>query len=314
MAVITEFFNIFITSHLYTLIQALILFVSGYLIAKAISSAVAKVAEKKTTKHGLFLLKRTTFYTLLGLFTLSALKHIGVDLTILLGAAGIFTVAIGFASQTSASNLISGLFLMIERPFSIGDSIKVDDILGEVISIDLLSVKLRTFDNLFVRIPNESMIKSAVTTMTKFPIRRADLKFGIAYKEDIETVRAVLLKIAEQNVICLEEPAPLFILTGFGTSSVDIQFSVWSKRENFLMLKNQMYQNIKKTFDEQGIEIPFPHVSLYAGSRSKPFDVVNMPAQPPVPADNTSTPASVATAKSSQLSQNSEVDSPPSTL
>ena len=274
MEVINEFFNMFKASNLYTLIQALILFAVGYFIAKAISSAIERVAESKMTTHGRFLLKRTVFYTLLVLFALSALKHIGIDLTILLGAAGIFTVAIGFASQTSASNLISGLFLMIERPFSIGDVIKVNDIVGEVISIDLLSVKLRTFDNLFVRIPNESMIKSAVTTLTKFPIRRADLKLGIAYKEDIEKVRDILLKIAEKNVICLEEPAPLFILTGFGTSSVDIQFSVWSKRENFLTLKNEMYQNIKKTFDEQGIEIPFPHLSLYAGSQSKPFDVL----------------------------------------
>lgn len=274
MEVINEFFNMFKASNLYTLIQALILFAVGYFIAKAISSAIERVAESKMTTHGRFLLKRTVFYTLLVLFALSALKHIGIDLTILLGAAGIFTVAIGFASQTSASNLISGLFLMIERSFSIGDVIKVNDIVGEVISIDLLSVKLRTFDNLFVRIPNESMIKSAVTTMTKFPIRRADLKLGIAYKEDIEKVRDILLKIAEKNVICLEEPAPLFILTGFGTSSVDIQFSVWSKRENFLTLKNEMYQNIKKTFDEQGIEIPFPHLSLYAGSQSKPFDVL----------------------------------------
>ncbi|MBA6383149.1 mechanosensitive ion channel family protein [Colwellia sp. BRX10-6] len=273
MEVINEFFNMLKASHFYTLTQALILFVVGYFIAKALSSAMERIVSKKMTTHGVFLLKRTVFYTLLGLFVLSALKHIGIDLTILLGAAGIFTVAIGFASQTSASNLISGIFLMIERPFSIGDVIKVNDILGEVISIDLLSVKLRTFDNLFVRIPNESMIKSAVTTMTKYPIRRADLKLGIAYKEDIEKVRDLLLKIAEKNVICLEEPAPLFILTGFGSSSVDIQFSVWSRRENFLALKNEMYQNIKKTFDEQGIEIPFPHISLYAGSASKPFKV-----------------------------------------
>jgi len=277
MEVISEFFNMFESSHWYALIQALILFVVGYFVAKALSSAAEKLAAKKMTTHGLFLLKRTIFYTVLILFLLSALKHIGIDLTILLGAAGIFTVAVGFASQTSASNLISGLFLMIERPFSIGDVIKVDGYTGEVISIDLLSVKLRTFDNLFVRIPNESMIKSAVTTLTKFPIRRADLKLGIAYKEDIERVRRVLLNIAEKNVICLEEPAPLFILTGFGESSVDIQFSVWSKRENYLTLKNEMYQNIKKTFDEQGIEIPFPHVSLYAGMQSKPFDIVLAP-------------------------------------
>lgn len=273
MEIMNEFLNMLKTSQAYTFLQALLLFIVGYFIAKTISTMVGKIATNKMTIHGLFLLKRTIFYTLLILFALSALKHIGIDLSILLGAAGIFTVAIGFASQTSASNLISGLFLMIERPFSIGDVIKVNDNSGEVISIDLLSVKLRTFDNLFVRIPNESMIKSAVTTLTKFPIRRADLKIGIAYKEDIENVRNVLLKIAEKNVICLEEPAPLFILTGFGDSSVDIQFSIWSKRENFLALKNEMYQSIKKTFDEQGIEIPFPHVSLYSGSQSAPFNL-----------------------------------------
>jgi small-conductance mechanosensitive channel len=162
---------------------------------------------------------------------------------------------------------------MVERLFSIGDVIKVNEILGDVISINLLSVKLRTFDNFFVRIPNKSMIKSAVITMTKHPIRRADLTLGIAYKEDIENVRDILLKIVEKNVICLEEPAPLFILTGFGPSSVDIQFSVWSKREKFLTLKNEMYQNIKKAFDDQGIETPSPHISLCSGSQSKPFDV-----------------------------------------
>jgi len=283
MEITLEFFNMLRTSYLYVLIQALILLLIGYVVARGVSITVIKLVNEKMTKHGLFLLRRTIFYTLLILFALSALKHIGIDLSILLGAAGILTVAIGFASQTSASNLISGIFLMVERPFSISDVIKVNDIVGEVISIDLLSVKLRTFDNLFVRLPNESMIKSAVTTMTKYPIRRADLKIGIAYKEDIEKVRDVLLAIAEKNVICLEEPAPLFILTGFGSSSVDIQFSIWSKRENFLSLKNKMYQDIKKTFDEMGIEIPFPHISLYSGSQSKPFDIELTKTEKPLP-------------------------------
>jgi small-conductance mechanosensitive channel len=258
-------------SHLYALIQALLLVVVGFIIARLISTAIVNVVKHKMTAHGQLFLKRTIFYGILILVTISALDNIGIDLSILLGAAGVFTVALGFASQTSASNLISGLFLMIERPFSITDVIRVNDITGEVISIDLLSVKLRTFDNLFVRIPNESMIKSAVTTLTKYPIRRADLKIGIAYKEDIEKVRKILLEIAAKNLICLEEPAPVFILTGFGSSSVDIQFSVWARRENFLTLKNAMYMDIKKTFDEQGIEIPYPHMSLYTGTATTPF-------------------------------------------
>ncbi|AZQ84525.1 mechanosensitive ion channel family protein [Colwellia sp. Arc7-635] len=266
-----EFVELLKASHLYALIQAVLLFIVGFIVARLVSGAIVNLVKHKMTVHGQLLLKRSIFYGILVLVSISALDNIGIDLSILLGAAGVFTVALGFASQTSASNLISGLFLMIERPFSITDVIKVNDITGEVISIDLLSVKLRTFDNLFVRIPNESMIKSAVTTLTKYPIRRADLKIGIAYKEDIETVRTILLDIATKNLICLVEPAPVFILTGFGSSSVDIQFSVWARRENFLTLKNTMYMEIKKTFDQQGIEIPFPHVSLYAGTATSPF-------------------------------------------
>jgi small-conductance mechanosensitive channel len=272
---IIAFIELLKASHLFALCQAILLFIIGFIIARLISSAIVKLAAHKLTIHGQLFLKRSIFYGILALVTVSALDNIGIDLSILLGAAGIFTVALGFASQTSASNLISGLFLMIERPFSITDVIRVNDVTGEVISIDLLSVKLRTFDNLFVRIPNESMIKSAVTTLTKYPIRRADLQIGIAYKEDIEKVRNILLDIAAKNLICLEEPAPIFILTGFGSSSIDIQFSVWARRENFLNLKNSMYIEIKNAFDQQGIEIPFPHLSLYAGSATTPFPVVN---------------------------------------
>lgn len=253
--------------------QALLLLAFGYFAGRVTSAMLAKLFHRSMTAHGLQFLKRSAFYVIFGLLALSALKQLGFDMSVVLGAAGILTVALGFASQTSASNLISGLFLMIERPFSITDVIRVGETTGEVISIDLLSVKLRTYDNLFVRIPNETMIKTQVTTLTKFPIRRVDLKIGIAYKEDIERVKNVLMNLSSKNPLCLEEPAPLFILLGFGNSSVDIQLSVWAQRENFLTLKNSMYQSIKKAFDEEGIEIPFPHLSLYTGSATQPMPI-----------------------------------------
>lgn len=258
-------------TRLFSITRALILMLVGYIAARAASLAFTKFFAKKISSHNLVIFKRVTFYGVLILFGISALRQLGFDLSVLLGAAGILTVAIGFASQTSASNLISGVFLMIERPFSISDVIRVSGVTGEVISIDLLSVKIRTFDNLFVRIPNETMIKTEVTTLTKFPIRRADLLIGVAYKEDIGRVKDLLLDVAKKNPLCLEEPAPLFIFSGFGASSIDIQFSVWAVRENFLELKNTMYQSIKQRFDEEGVEIPFPHVSVYAGSATDPF-------------------------------------------
>ena len=262
--------------------RAIIEVIIGLTTAKLVSSGIARIVDKKTDLDRTMLLKRGTYHLILILFLITALHQVGFNLSVLLAAAGIFSVAIGFASQTSASNLISGLFLVAERPFTVGDVIRVGTTTGEVLSIDTLSVKLRTFDNLFMRIPNESLIKSEVTTLTRFPIRRADLLVGVAYKEDLSKVRSILEEVADKNPLSLEEPKPRYIFQGFGESSLDIQFSVWAKRENFLDLKNSIYSEIKTAFDEQGIEIPFPHRTIYTGSVTEPFPIKTMGDQPSV--------------------------------
>ena len=255
------------------ILRAAIILIVGYIIAKFIARWAAGLAKKRLTSQGTMLTQRGTFYSLLVVFLISALNELGFDLKVLLGAAGVFSVAIGFASKTSVSNLISGLFLIGERPFSMGDIIKVGNTTGEVISIDLLSAKLRTMDNLYVRIPNETLVSSEVTTLTRFPIRRLDLQVGVAYKENISRVREVLFAVASQNPLCLEEPKPVFIFQGFGESSLDIQFSVWAKRENFLDLRNSIHEEIKNAFDNNDIEIPFPHRTLYTGAITDPFPI-----------------------------------------
>jgi len=244
-------------------VRAALLVTVGFVLAKLISVGLVKVIVRHSSAHQLMLVRRGSYYLILILFFISALRELGFDLSVLLGAAGILTVAIGFASQTSASNLISGLFLVAERPFSVGDVIRVGATTGEVLSIDLMSVKLRTFDNLFVRIPNESLIKTEMTTLTRFPIRRMDILVGVSYSEDLKKVRTVLEAVADKNPLCLEEPKPLYIFQGFGDSSLNLQFSVWAKRENFLELKNSMYQDIKEAFDLHGIEIPFPQRTVH---------------------------------------------------
>jgi small-conductance mechanosensitive channel len=254
-------------------VQAVVLMGTGIVVAKIASTATRRFAAKRLNALHAQLTRRVIFYTILVMFAVMALRQLGFDLSVLLGAAGIFSVAIGFASQTAASNLISGLFLIGEKPFSVKDVVKIGDTTGEVLSIDLLSIKLRTFDNLFVRIPNESVMKAEVTTLSRFPIRRLDLKIGVAYKEDIARVRDELMRIANHNPLCLDEPEPLFIFLGFGASSLDIQFSVWAARENFLQLMNSIQEEIKTAFDAAGIEIPFPHLSLYTGSVTEPFPV-----------------------------------------
>ena len=219
------------------------------------------------------IIKKVLGVLVLAVTAIWVLRELGLDISVLLGAAGILTVAIGFASQTSASNLISGVFLMAERPFQVGDIISIGQNTGEVLEIGFMSVRLRTFDNLLVRIPNENMLKSAVTNLTCFPIRRVDMKIGVAYKEDLQRVREILFRVAEEEPLCLDEPGPLALFLGFGDSALELQFSVWAAQKNFFALRNNMWLEIKAAFDRAGVEIPFPHLSLYPGSQADPLAV-----------------------------------------
>ena len=249
------------------------LLVLGAVLASLAARSVSKVMAKRSSRHHTVMVRRLVFYVIFVLFGVAALREAGFSLDVVLGAAGILTVAIGFASQTSASNMISGLFLLVEKPFEIGDSIEVETIAGEVVGIDMLSVKLRTRDNLYVRIPNETLIKTPVVNRSRFPIRRIDLNVGIAYAEDAGKVEALLMELAEKNPACLEEPKAFVLVTAFGPSSVELQFSFWVPKDKVLEGKSVMLVAIKKALDRAGVEIPFPHTSIYAGSHSEPFRV-----------------------------------------
>lgn len=256
-----------------TLLRALSLFVVGLILARLVAGAVSRLLQSRLDATRTALFRRLSYYGVLGLFVAMALQQLGFNLGVLLGAAGIFTVALGFAAQTSVSNIISGLFLIGEGAIAVGDSIQVGTNAGEVLAIDLLSVKLRTFDNRMVRIPNETMIKTEVTNLTRFPIRRMDVVVSVAYKEDLQRVRQILADITETLPFCLQEPKPLIVFQAFGASSLDLQFLVWTRRENFFENRGKLQEAVKQAFDAQGIEIPFPHVSLYTGSVTEPFPV-----------------------------------------
>ena len=265
--------QIFNNQHMLTGLRVLVVVGLGLVLLRVLNRGLARGLKNIPNPHQAMLIRTGSLYLLTTIIAIWVLQELGFNLSLLLGTAGILTVALGFASQTSMSNVISGFFLIGEKPFAVGDSIKVGTTTGIVMSIDALSVKLRTFDNTYVRIPNELIIKSEVTTLTKFPIRRIDLRISVAYKEDINRVRQVLFDVADKNPLSLEEPGPLFIFRGFGDSALEIQFSVWGRREEYLNLMNSIQLEIKATFDEAGIEIPFPHRTLYTGSITEPFPV-----------------------------------------
>ena len=255
------------------LVRVLTWIVVGLSILYLATHALGQILRKTQSAHLTILVRKLVFYLGLLIIFISVMMELGFDLTGLLATAGIATVAIGFAAQTSLSNLISGLFLIGEKPFRIGDRVRVENILGVVESIDLLSIKIRTLDNLFVRIPNESMIKNPVTTVTRYPIRRMDLDLSVAYKEDVGRVLQILAELASNNPYALDEPAPLILFNNFGESALEFRFGLWFEKTNFLLLRNSIMKEIKERFDKEGIEIPFPHVTLYTGKATDPFPV-----------------------------------------
>jgi small-conductance mechanosensitive channel len=266
---------------LFSGIRVLVMLFLGVPLAYLVSKWVRKWISSQLNPQVGLITGKLVFYFALAALLVSTMAELGFSLTPLLGAAGVLGIALGFASQTSVSNVIAGLFLIAEGPFAINDLIQVGDVVGRVLSVDMMSVKLRTLENKFVRIPNETLVKSTLTNISRFPIRRLDVRVGVAYKEQPERVRSVLLDIAHQNPLALMEPEPLVVFEGFGDSSVNFLFAVWTTQENWLVLKSSIQEELKARFDKEGIEIPFPHRTLYVGSETGSFPVRLVQDEPP---------------------------------
>ncbi|MDP2791872.1 MAG: mechanosensitive ion channel family protein [Rectinemataceae bacterium] len=231
-------------------------------ISRILQTITARALRKTMPEPRALMIKKGIRYLGYVIVVTTVLKAFGVDLSALLGAAGIAGIAIGFAAQTSISNLISGLFLISEKPFQIGDSIQVGDITGIVMSVDLLSVKLQTFDNRFVRIPNETIIKTNVINISRFPIRRLDVWVSVAYSSDLDKVKDLLKDIAAKNIHVLDNPAPLIFIDKFDASGINIRFGLWFEASKLLDLKNSIIADVHKRFAAEGIEIPLPKMDV----------------------------------------------------
>jgi len=255
------------------IIRIAIVLAIGIFIIYGLAYLVRSTITRKMTKQSRLIVNRGIVYTGLVVLAFIIFRMLDVDLTALFGAAGILGIVIGVASQTSLGNIISGLFLISEKSFEIGDVVRIGDKSGKVYSIDLLSIKIKTFDNLLIRIPNQTVISTELINVTKFPIRRMDISIIVAYKEDLQKVKTLLEAIAANNPLILDEPEPLIILQNFGTNGIELTFAVWHERENFLKVKNSVFLAIKETFAQEGIEIPVHQISIYAGEQTKPIPI-----------------------------------------
>lgn len=238
------------------LLSAAVLLAMGLLLGFAARAGTQKLIGRVSTPERATLARRVVFLLCLGLGAASALNALGVDLTLFLGAAGLFSVAIGFASQTSASNIISGLFLIIERPFSVGDLVQIGGQSGEVRAVDFLSTSIRTFDNLYLRLPNEMVMKSEITNLTRFSIRRFEVMVRVPLEADHAQVRAVLLAAMLDVLAVLDEPEPLVRFVEFSDFGAVFRVLAWAERSAVHDARDDAAQACLVALKAAGIEIP----------------------------------------------------------
>jgi small-conductance mechanosensitive channel len=248
--------------NLFKLIGALIIIFIFWIIFRLIVRGIKKVPEKKLPRaRSLILIKflRYIFYVIIVMYILSLF---GVKLSAIWGAAGIAGVAIGFAAQTSVSNLISGLFVITEGAIKIGDTIIVDGITGVVDSINLISVTVHTLDNEMVRIPNSTIINTNLMNKSFHSKRRLTVTCPIAYGNDLQLALDTYLKAANDCPTVLKEPAPAAWIDKFGDSGIDITVAVWFDPKDFLKTKSDLHIAITKEKELAGLETPFNRLDV----------------------------------------------------
>lgn len=174
----------------------------------------------------------------------------------ILGTAGIVGIAIGFASKTSLENIISGLLLLSDNSLKINDTVLVDGIEGTILAIDSLSVKIMTYDNKLVRIPNVKILNSNVINLYPEKHRRQDFYFKISYKANLSKVEDILRDIAKNNKYAIKSEETYVYFYSFEDMGLKIKYGVWFEKGNITLLTNSITEEIKNRFMQEKIEIP----------------------------------------------------------
>jgi len=240
----------------------------GFWVASLLARMLYGGLSRKLGADAARTISKTVKFLLIVLFAVSLIQSTGMDVKAVLGAAGVAGVAIGFAAQTSLSNLISGMFLILEHPFKVGDWIEVEGTSGYVHSVELLSTYIRTFDNRMVRIPNELVAKSKLINYTKYKIRRMDLDIQVSCKESVGKVMQIFREVVIANPSCFNEPEPLIVFKGFGDASLIFLLAVWTDQTDMQGTRTSLMKDIKDRFDREGIELPYQRMATVEVSAS----------------------------------------------
>ncbi|MHB2154554.1 mechanosensitive ion channel family protein [Calditrichota bacterium GD2] len=199
------------------------------------------------------------------LLLISIASMLGIATTSFVTIIGAMGLAVGLALQGSLANFAGGVLILLLKPFKVGDVIDAQGFIGKVDQIQIFNTILKTFDNKTIFIPNAALSNGNITNYSIEPTRRVDMTFGIGYNDDLKKAKQILTEMVEKDERILKEPAPTVALAELGDSSVNFAVRVWVKQEDFWNVYYDFQENVKLTFDAQGISIPYPQrdVHLY---------------------------------------------------
>lgn len=244
----------------FSLITILIFYII-YRVVKGIVKKRLTVSMKPALAQGISKAISYVFYVLMVMYVLGLF---GINLGAVWGAAGIAGVAIGFAAQTSVSNLISGLFVVTDKAMKIGDFIEVDGVSGTVDAIGFLSVRVHTADNQLVRIPNSLVINNKLKNYATYDYRRHVFEFSVDYSSDLDKTLEAIRQVPARcpTVVTDEGHEPAVWYVALGESGITMNLIVWCKRTDFFQTKNDVCVNVAKVCRENGVNIPFNRMDV----------------------------------------------------
>jgi len=246
------------------IIGAIAIFIVGKWLAKFLSNLVKKMLEKSNTDVTLVkFLGDLSYFGLVILVIIAALGTLGVNTTsfaAIIGAAGL---AVGLALQGNIANFGAGVVILFLRPFKVGDFVEAGGAVGTVDAIGIFNTTFKTGDNRVIIVPNSNIIGGNITNYSREEIRRIDLVIGVGYEDDLKLVKTTLEEIVNNHPKVLKEPVAAVALSELADSSVNFNVRPWVKSSDYWSVRSELLEQIKITFDEKGINIPYPQMEIH---------------------------------------------------
>lgn len=244
-------------------------FAGALLIAKALQIYLRRSLRDRLRRDHVQIISKVVYYGIITVAVLFVLSAVGVDPSGLLVAGGIAGIVFGFASKSIVGNLVSGLFLLFERPVKIGEQVKIGEVSGFVEDISILSTTIRRYDGLYVRMPNETVFTSNIINLVSHVARRFEYLVGIRYSDDADHAIKVINRVIEGQPFALKEPAPQAFVDNLGDNSVNIVVRVWAPVSVWYSLKMKLLWQLKAELETEGIEIAFPQRVVWLANQDQ---------------------------------------------